>query len=232
MRYQSRYNQASPSEANNWGVRGTCRCGAAVVTDCIGRSACDEFWDEVHDAKRAYLNPAPVQKVYATEKQLAYAKMLITTVKVEAKPRKRTYGLTEEQIAIPYYEAPMTFSRVYSVPFASFKKECNEVLEAIAKGERIEMYKVSDIISNLKWSKQQGRGTESLVDVAPKAEAPAANVEAPTTKQIGFMNVLLKKKDVPTDLLAQVEGAKASKAKASKLIDALTKCADKVAVSA
>ena len=37
---------------------------------------------------------------------------------------------------------------------------------------------------------------------------------------------------VPADLLAQVEAAKASKAKESKLIDALTKCADKVAVSA
>ena len=59
-----------------------------------------------------------------------------------------------------------------------------------------------------------------------------ATIYPPTDKQISFMNVLLKKKEVSAELLAQVEGAKASKTKASKLIDALLKCADKPKVGA
>jgi len=93
-------------------------------------------------------------------------------------------------------------------------------------------YAIADLKASLDALFKSFAEAKASRESEPKVEAPVVNGEAATTKQIGFMNALLKKKDVPADLFAQVEAAKASKAKASKLIDALTKCADKVAVSA
>jgi len=81
----------------------------------------------------------------------------------------------------------------------------------------------------------QGRGgCDEFWEYARQAQTSrnTVTVYPPTDKQISFMNVLLKKKEVSAELLAQVEGAKASKAKASTFIDALLKCADKPKVGA
>lgn len=97
-------------------------------------------------------------------------------------------------------------------------------LEALlAAGRGVNGYRVSSVIGHAKTCADKVR--------APKVNVSVANVEPASVKQIGFMSSLLKRKDVPAELLAQVEEAKADKRKASKVIDALTKCADKVAVS-
>ena len=94
-----------------------------------------------------------------------------------------------------------------------------EIDALLAKGEDINGVLVSKVINHAK--------TCADKVVAPNATAVTNDVEAPTAKQIGFMSSLLKRKVVSDELLAQVEEAKSDKRKASKLIDALTKCADK-----
>jgi hypothetical protein len=94
-----------------------------------------------------------------------------------------------------------------------------EIEALLAEGKGINGVVVSQIIEHAK--------TCADKVVAPKVTV-SESVESPSAKQIGFMSSLLKRKDVPADLLAQVEEAKTDKRKASKVIDALTKCADKV----
>jgi hypothetical protein len=93
-------------------------------------------------------------------------------------------------------------------------------------------YAIADLKESLDALFKSFAEAKASREVEPKVTVSVANVEPASAKQIGFMSSLLKRKDVPADLLAQVDGAKADKRKASKVIDALTKCADKSPVSA
>lgn len=75
---------------------------------------------------------------------------------------------------------------------------------------------------------------DALKKAKPVAEpvAPTTPVDEATPKQVGFIKSLVKKKEVPAEVLAQVEGAMADKRKASALIEALLKLSDKAVANA
>jgi hypothetical protein len=78
---------------------------------------------------------------------------------------------------------------------------------------------------NVRWTRlaiSALSGEQSAPKVAaPAVAAPRADEEA-TPKQKGFIKSLVAKRDVPADVMAQVEAALLSKAKASQLIGLLT----------
>lgn len=74
---------------------------------------------------------------------------------------------------------------------------------------------VSKVIDHAKTCADKPRET------APRSAAVASGEEA-TPKQKGFIKSLVEKRDVPADVLSQVEEALLSKAKASQLIGLLT----------
>jgi hypothetical protein len=127
----------------------------------------------------------------------------------------RSYTATQKQIGF----MRSMVAKKQLTDEAIIAKHAN-VERILSEGRGVNGFSVSAIIDHAK--------TCADKIATPEVTAPIANVEPASVKQIGFMNVLLKKKDVSPELLAQVDEAKASKAKASKLIDALTKCADKV----
>ena len=74
---------------------------------------------------------------------------------------------------------------------------------------------------------------DALKKAKPVAEPVATTTVCEATpKQVGFIKSLVNKKEVPAEVLAQVEGALADKRKASALIEALLKLSDKTVATA
>jgi len=85
----------------------------------------------------------------------------------------------------------------------------------LAEGRGVNGYKVSEVIDHAK------RCEDKPKTAKPATTTPRADEEA-TPKQKGFIKSLVTKREVPADVMAQVEEALLSKAKASQLIGLLT----------
>ena len=90
-----------------------------------------------------------------------------------------------------------------------------DIETAIANCSVINGRAVSKVIDHAKTCEDKPR------EVTPR-EATVASGEEATPKQKGFIKSLVAKRDVPADVLSQVEEALLSKAKASQLIGLLT----------
>jgi tRNA/tmRNA/rRNA uracil-C5-methylase (TrmA/RlmC/RlmD family) len=144
--------------------------------------------------------------------------------------RQFSYELRTRASAKSIAYAKSLIERAKKVPSLREKAIAREVAltETNSRYYTVVPYNIRTVSHTIEVLKQ---GLETLPQRTPKVTVSVANVEPATTKQIGFMNSLLKRKDVSAELVAQVEEAKGDKRKASKVIDALTKCADKVAVA-
>jgi hypothetical protein len=168
--------------------KNTCRCGATSPYNCSDRGGCDEFWEEMREAKSRREKP---RSYTASDKQLNFMKALVA--------KKQ---LTDEKL-------------IESVA---------KIEALLAEGKGINGVVVSKIIDHAKTCADKA--------TAPKATVVKSDDTVATGKQRGFIKSLVAKKEVPSEVMAQVEGALASKELASKLIGVLMSLPDKVMASA
>jgi len=97
-------------------------------------------------------------------------------------------------------------------------------------GYRVVPYNICTISYTINYLKDEMNALKKVtVTVAEPVVTPTTTVEEASSKQKGFIKSLVAKKEVPAELLAQVEGALADKRKASALIGQLIELPDKVA---